>query len=78
MYDCLPEQVAALQEALNLVDKLPEQYGYGLIPEILPIKRSRWADDDEVTPTPEHVITWMEGKKLLIGFHKSHNPIGQF
>ena len=61
----LPEQVGALQEVLNLEKELPRQYRYWLIPEILPIVRVPWADEDEVTPTPDDVITWMEGTVLL-------------
>ena len=68
IYEFLSEQVGALQEALNLLDKLPEQYSHGMIPEILPIQSNPWGDwgpNDEVTPTPEDVITWMEGIKAF-------------
>ncbi len=60
----LSEQVGALQEALNLDQELPEHYRYRMIPEILPIERYPWVDAGQATPTPEDVITWMEGTPI--------------
>ena len=45
------------------MQEVPQDYRYGLIPDIIPIQPSPWADEDQIarTPTPDDVVTWMEG-----------------